>query len=89
MWARSGHALYYRSAQGVVAVAVTTGPTFTVGERRVVLSGDYLLNASHANYDVSPNGAELLMIRRAGLEPQTVVVHNWVRELRDRVGTQK
>jgi Tol biopolymer transport system component len=89
VWARSGHTLYYRHGQDVIAAAVTTGASFAIGDRRMVLSGDYLPNASHANYDVSPDDSQFLMIRRAGLEPQTIVVHNWVRELMGRVGTQK
>jgi hypothetical protein len=39
------------------------------------------LNPSHQNYDVSPDGSEFLMLRRAGDDVLTVVVHNWIREL--------
>jgi hypothetical protein len=60
---------------------VTTGATLSVGERHVILTGDYLTNPSHQNYDVSPDGSGFLMISRAGEEVQTILVHNWVREL--------
>jgi serine/threonine-protein kinase len=81
LWARSGRALYYRSGPDVVEVSVTTGTTFGVGQRRVAITGDYRINPSHQNYDVMPDGSGFLMIRRAGEEAQTILVHNWVREL--------
>lgn len=84
VWDRSGQSLYYRGPAGeLVSVAVTTGARFSIGERRVLLSGDYLADASHANYDVAPDG-RFLLLRRAGAETQTIVVHNWGRELRER-----
>ena len=76
--------MYYRGASGnVIAVSVTTGATFSIGERRAVLSGDYLTDTSHPNYDVAPDG-RFLMLKRAGAEAQTIVVHNWGRELREK-----
>ena len=81
LWARSGHALYYRTPDGVVAVSVTTGASFAISERKLVLAGDFLLNPSHQNYDVSPDGQDFLMLRHSGDEIQTIVVLNWVREL--------
>jgi serine/threonine-protein kinase len=84
LWSRSGRSLYYRDPlENVVEVSVTTGETFSIGTRSVVLSGDYLTDATHANYDVAPNGS-FLMLKRAGAESQTVVVHNWASELRQK-----
>ena len=81
LWAASGRMLYYRSGRDVVGVSVTTGASLTLGERKVVLTGDFLQNPSHPNYDVSPDGSEFLMIRRAGEDVLTIVVHNWAREV--------
>ena len=36
-WARSGWALYYRTAGDLVSVAVTAGANFSIGARRTVL----------------------------------------------------
>ena len=89
VWGRSGRSLYYRGPMSeVVEVAVTTGASFSIGARKVVVSGDYLGDASHANYDVSPNG-RFLMLKRAGAESQTVIVHNWGRELREKTAAKK
>jgi hypothetical protein len=42
-----------------------------------------MTDASHADYDVSPTG-KFLMLKRAGEGSQAIVVHNWVRELREK-----
>jgi serine/threonine-protein kinase len=81
LWDHSGTTLYYRTGQDVVAVSVTTGATFHVGQHRIVLSGDYLSNPSHPAYDLSPDGSEFLMLRRTGEEVKTILVQNWVQEL--------
>jgi hypothetical protein len=81
--------LYYRGATGeVTEVAVTTGSVFSIGTRKVVLTGDYLTDSSHPDYDVAPDG-HFLMLRRMGAEAQTIVVHNWGRELREKTAPRK
>ena len=85
VWSRSGNALFYRSPNGrMIRVSVTTGDTFSIGPRSVLFNDDYLTDATHANYDVGP-GDRFLMLKRAGAESQTIVVHNWARELREKV----
>ena len=89
LWGRSGRSLYYRTQLGeVVEVAVTTGAEFSIGARKVVLTGDYLTDSSHPNYDIAPDG-RFLMLKRAGAESQTIVVHNWGRELREKTAARK
>ncbi len=84
VWNRSGTALYYLNTLGqIVETRVTTGATFGIGERRVVVSADQFTDASHANYDVSPDG-KFLILKRAGAESQGIIVRNWVRELREK-----
>jgi serine/threonine-protein kinase len=89
LWARSGRMLYYRRAQDIVGVTVSTGTSFSIGERKVVVSGEYLPNASHQNWDISPDGSEFLMIRRAGEEVHTIVVQNWSREIAAKTGARR
>jgi serine/threonine-protein kinase len=89
IWGKDGKSLYYRGPVGeVVKVDVTTGASFSIGQRRVMLSGDYLTDSSHPNWDVDLNG-RFLLLRRAGAEAQTIVVHNWVRELREKTAPRK
>jgi eukaryotic-like serine/threonine-protein kinase len=89
IWGRDGRKLYYRNATGdVTEVEVSTGAAFSIGTRKVVLSGDFLADASHANWDVSPSG-RFLMLKRAGAEAQTIIIHNWARELREKTTAKK
>jgi len=89
IWGKDGKSLYYRGPVGeVVKVDVTTGASFSIGQRRVMLTGDYLTDSSHPNWDVDLNG-RFLLLRRAGAEAQTIVVHNWVRELREKTASRR
>jgi serine/threonine-protein kinase len=89
LWGRSGRTLYYRGQNGeVTEVDVTTGAEFSIGTRKVVVTGDYLTDSSHPNYDIAPDG-RFLMLKRAGAESQTIVVHNWGRELREKTAARK
>lgn len=85
LWSRSGQQLYFRSPAGLVTVSVTTGATFTIGERRISAVGESFDDATHANYDVAPDG-QLLMLRPTGAGVTGVFVHNWGRVLREKVG---
>jgi Tol biopolymer transport system component len=89
IWGRDGRSLYYRGPVGeVVRVDVTTAESFSIGARTVQLSGDYLTDASHPNWDIAPDG-RFLMLKRAGAESQTIVVHNWARELREKTAGRR
>ena len=89
IWGKDGRSLHYRGPLGeIVKVSVTTGKDFSIGARSVVHSGDYLTDSSHPNWDVAPNG-DFLLLKRAGAESQTIVVHNWARELRARIEARR
>jgi Tol biopolymer transport system component len=82
-WAPSGRELFYRGQRGMVAVPVSTSPSFRAG-RGTVLFDDkpYLSHEVGAAYDVHPDGRRFLMIRRGAETPQVVVVLNWFDQLR-------
>ncbi len=90
LWDRSGRALYYRGSDGeVIKVDVNTSSgTVALGSRATVLTGDYLMDSTHPNWDIAPDG-HMLMLKRAGPESQTIVVHNWTTELRAKLAKQK
>jgi serine/threonine-protein kinase len=81
LWSRSGRTLYYRRENDVVAVSVNPGGALSIGDRRIALTGEFLSDVSHQNYDVAPDGTKLLMLQRAGEETRAVIVLNWDREL--------
>ncbi|MFI5214650.1 MAG: hypothetical protein ACHQU8_08945, partial [Gemmatimonadales bacterium] len=83
-WAHSGRELYYRSGDSLVSVGVTTRPTFTVGQRKVLFARPYLTLAAHAMYDVSPDDRRFVMVREGSDRPGLVVALNWFDELKRR-----
>lgn len=71
----------------MMAVDVTTEPTFSVGKPRVLFQGNYLQSPVRvSNYDVSADGQRFVMIKPS--EPaessptQINVVLNWFEELK-------
>jgi len=89
IWARDGSALFYRGPLGeVMRVGVSTRDGFAIGDRRMVGKGDYLTDASHADWDIAPDG-RFLLLKRAGDASQLLVVHNWARELREKTSARR
>ena len=85
LWSPDGKRIFYRQGASVIAAAVSTTPTLLVTSRTKVLEGEFVAGISpHANYDVTPNGKELVMLKSIG-EPYVIVVHNWGKELRERI----
>jgi Tol biopolymer transport system component len=89
MWNRNG--IYYRSGNKMMAVEVTTQPTFSAGKPRMLFEGQYLRNEwpqTGPIYDVSPNGQRFLMAKPSGealSARQVNVVLNWFEELKQKV----
>jgi hypothetical protein len=70
----------------MMAATIAASPSLTVTSRTTLFEGNYLAGwAPHANYDVTHDGRELIMIRPVGDE-QVLVVHNWRQELKKRMG---
>ena len=88
LWSHSGSQLYFRAADGIIAVSVSTTPTFAMRERKTVFAGGSESDLTHQNYDVSPDG-RLLMIQSVGGEAQLVLVQGWGHELRQKLGVGK
>ena len=88
-WAHDGKEVFYRNDAKLMAVSVTTRPTFSPSAPRVLFEGSYLDNPRReANYDVSPDGRRFLMLKGSvsGSGPmQYVVVLNWSEEVKRRV----
>jgi Tol biopolymer transport system component len=80
LWPRRGHELFFRQGTSVFAVDVATTPSVRLGTPRLVLERAYKRsNAVWPNYDVTPDGTRLLMIKTGGRAAQTQfsVVLNW------------
>jgi len=93
-WNRNGRELFYRTGNKMMAVDITTQPSFSGGKPRVLFEGRYnLAPGTGSNYDVSPDGQRFLMIKPSEQEQaaptQINVVLNWFEELNQKVPTGK
>jgi hypothetical protein len=73
----------------MMAVEVTTQPSFSAGTPKALFEGRYQLSPILNNYDVSPDGQRFLMLKpsetREAAPTQINVVLNWFEELKRRV----
>jgi eukaryotic-like serine/threonine-protein kinase len=96
LWNSNGRELFYRSGNKMIAVEITTQPSFSAGNPKVLFAGQYQPSPNpvpNANYDVSPDGQRFLMLKPGGQEQagptQINVVLNWFEELKQKVPTRK
>ncbi len=89
LWAPDGKRLYYRAGTRLMEAIVTGTPSLGVSARRVVFTGPYASDIFHPNYDVAPDGRSFVMIRPAQDHRRIVMVVNWAKELRRRMGTAR
>ncbi len=85
VWARGSGQLFYRRGDAMMVVDITTSPAVVVGRPRQLFAGPYDRTlASWPDYDATPDGQRLLMIRERPLEPvsRINVVLNWSEELK-------
>ncbi len=93
VWAGNGRELFYRNGDRMMAVDITTEPSFSAGIPAMLFEGSFeTTNNFRANYDVTPDGQRFLMIQSGEQQDsaatQIHVVLNWFEELKRRVPTQ-
>lgn len=94
VWKRTGGELYFRNGDKMVAVAVSTTPTFTAGHPRTLWEGRYSHGmstscgppgATSSNYDVTGDGQRFLMIKdeapSTAVSKHLIVVLGWADEV--------
>jgi Tol biopolymer transport system component/tRNA A-37 threonylcarbamoyl transferase component Bud32 len=94
VWRRSGGELFYRNGDSMMAVSVTTSPSFTSSRPRELWKGHYSHGMSSScgpagptssNYDVTADGERFLMVKDddqdTAVSRQIVVVQGWAEEL--------
>jgi len=85
---RTGQELFYRNGDKMMAVDITTDPTFTAGTPKLLFEGEYLSYGPRAEYDVTPDGQKFLMIKTSDQQVSELnVVENWFEELKRLVPT--
>ena len=93
VWNPNGRELFYRSGDKMMAVEISTQPSFTVDKPRMLFEGKYEAPPFPiANFDVSPDGQRFLMIKpieQSAALTQINVVLNFSEELKQKVPTGK
>jgi len=81
-WTHDGRAIFYRSGDTLFSAPLSTG--LEVGPRRVVLTGGFVSEAYHANYDVAPDGSGYVFIRsaRSDAPGEVTILLNWFNTIR-------
>ena len=98
VWNPAGRELFYvnvvNGLMHVMEVSIQPGPTFDAGTPRELFAGRYV-DFYGLNYDVSPDGRRLLMVKsaeevnsRSTTSPGLVVIANWPEEMKARVPTK-
>ena len=86
-WNKDGTELFYVEGDTLIAVEVTTRPTFSFGSAKRLFSSPSLVEQwPHPAYDVSADGERFVLIEPVGgPQPAAIrVVQNWYEEFRDR-----
>ena len=64
IWNPNGRELFYRSGDKMMAVDVTTQPSFTAGKPKMLFQGRYVPTPrSFPNYDIAPDDQRFLMLK--------------------------
>jgi len=87
VWSASGE-LFFRSGAKMMAVEITTHPTFSPGKPSLLFEDQYVSSGTvRADYDVTPDGQRFLMIKYEGTGSEINIVLNWFEELKRLVPT--
>jgi len=84
VWSPDGRRLYYAYGGRLEAATLAFAPTFAVTARETLFEPGSSSPPSHANYDITPDGKQFVMLKPTGAEAQLIVVHDWKYELRER-----
>lgn len=92
LWSRDGSELFFTTLDKLMAVDVTTTPTFSASAPRVVFEGRYRDSVNgNTPYDVSADGQRFLRVQQ--VQPDRAVTHidvvlNWLAEVRQAAGQE-
>jgi hypothetical protein len=78
-WRGDGRELFYRAGTALMAVAVTTGTTFTIGSPVKLFDTRFAAVTARGHYRVWPDGQRFLVLAPLArdLEQPAAVVLNW------------
>jgi Tol biopolymer transport system component len=92
MWNPKGGELFYRDGDRMMAVDITTQPTFSAGTPRILFERHYMATSGTVPaYSVAADGQRFIFVKddeKATPITQISVVENWYEELKQRVPTK-
>ena len=80
VWRRDGRELFFRNGSGMYAVSVESAPGAAaphIGKVTLLFSGPYARNDRWADYDVTPDGRQFVMVRNDASTAQLQVATDW------------
>lgn len=91
LWSANGHKLFFRGDRRMLAADIAIRPTISVTNRRVLFTDafDGDMPMPHRNYDVTRDEKFIMIAANKGDAPQTIVVLNWLDELRAKLSAAK
>ena len=83
IWNPNGKEIFYRSANKMMVVEVSTAPEVTLSPPRLLFEQRYAFGAgvTIANYDVSRDGQRFVMVKDESSAGRLNVVLNWFSDL--------
>jgi Tol biopolymer transport system component len=84
VWSLDGTRIYYRNEENFMSASIRAGDELEVISRDVLFPDRFMKRSlPHANYDVTPDGRNFLMVQPTQ-EPEVIVVYNWISELKSK-----
>jgi serine/threonine-protein kinase len=85
VWSASGE-LFFRSVNKIMAVEITTQPSFSPGKPTLLFESRFLSpGVSRSDYDVTPDGQRFLMMENEETGSKINIVLTWFQELKEKV----
>jgi Tol biopolymer transport system component len=90
-WSPDGRELFYYDGRDLVSVATAPGRAFSPGQPQPLFDATAFEERLGPVYDVTPDGRGFVMLRKGGLDGETVsrgelrYVQNWTEEILERV----
>jgi serine/threonine-protein kinase len=89
LWSPKGRELFYRGSGKIILARIDNLEASATVNRQQLFDDVYVSAPIHAMYGVSPDGSRLVFAKPAGGETKTVVVLNWLDEVRRKVGATR
>ena len=88
VWSPRGNEIFYRNGSAMLSAAVRTSPGFEVlGRTTLFADPAYRVGVNEPEYDLTPDGQRLLMVRLVGTTSGLAITLNWFDNLQaGRVG---